>query len=278
MLLYDLSKFLKNSQLIIHALAILFLLPSCISSAEDNNKKFTELYGKQVERINRQREELAYPKSKEAKKKDPEYNKWRDPGYVLGVEGTVGLQNAYVDTSKLKLPKPPEEFTPNMQTFTEGKNNTRVIPDDVFMVSYTSENYPDSYKKPGVNFDNIIIPAHDAFGIETDLGEKDYTQVGQIGLQRNIDYIRTHFSSEDKEVLRIFVKEQKEAKYKKRLKQKQKEEAKIDDENVNDEDINDDVNQNTNKTTKDTKQSTNTNQENINQSGSNKKAAPDQTS
>jgi hypothetical protein len=139
-----------------------------------------------------------------------------------------------------------------MQTFIEGKGSVREIPDTVFMVSYTNENYPDHYRHPGISFDNIKIPLRDAFGIETSLGEKNYTLVGQTGLQKNVDYINATFTSEDRAVVRQFVREQKDLKQKKRLGIIDKKDGnKKDDEDDNDEnkDENSDKKENSDKET-----------------------------
>ena len=207
------------------ALLIFCQLPSCssFSNIEDPNKKFIHSYKDQVGKINRQRDLMSKQQEKEIRKTDPEYNRWRDSAYVIGVAGPVSLQSAFVDTYKIKLPKPAEEFLPNIETLASGKGSNQELPDDVFTVSYSTENYPKSYKGNGVSFDDIQIPAQDAFGVRTALGEKNFTLVDRKALQKNIDYVRTSLKDDDKEVIAILVSEQKEIKYQKRWNKKSQE-------------------------------------------------------
>ena len=208
------KEFLKTSL----ALIVLFQISSCNSftNIEDPNKKFISNYKNQVDKINQERSALLKQKEKEIRKSDPEYNRWRDPANIIGVAGTVSLQSAFVETYKIKLPKPAEEFSPNLETLSNGKNSGKDLPDEVFVVGYSTENYPDSYKRGGVSFDDIKIQNRDLFGVETALGEKNFTLVSRKAMQKNIDYVRASLKSEDKEVITILVSEQKEIKDKKR--------------------------------------------------------------
>jgi len=198
---------------------ILTQISSCARfyNFQDPNEKFVSNYKDEVKKINQERSLLSKPQEKEIRKTDPEYNRWRDSAYVIGVAGTSSLQSAFIDTYKIKPPKPPEESLPNIETFNSGKNSNAELPKDVFVVSYSNENYPDSYRNAGVSFDDIRIPARDAFGIETALGEKNFTLVDRKTLQKNIDYVRASLKSDDKEIITILVHEQKEIKSKKRL-------------------------------------------------------------
>lgn len=196
---------------------IFYQITSCsFYNIEDPNKKFVSNYKTQVAKINKERDLLSKQEKKEIRKSDPEYNRWRDPANIIGVAGTVSLQSAFIDTYKIKLPKPAEEFLPNAETFDSGKNSGQDLPEEVFKVSYSSENYPESYKRGGVSFDDIKIKNRDSFGVETALGEKNFTLVNRKVLQKNIDYVRASLKSEDKEVITILVGEQKEIRDKKR--------------------------------------------------------------
>jgi hypothetical protein len=114
--------------------------------------------------------------------------------------------------------KPSEVFLPDVRTFIEGINTTKILPEDMFQIRYISENRPSSYRTSKLSFDDIFIPSKDAFGVRTALGEKNYSLVGNRTLQNNIDFINKYRSPEDKEISLQLIREEKNAKREKYLK------------------------------------------------------------
>jgi len=207
------TKYLSFSK--IPVIAIIFiaaLLCSCSSKIEESNKLFLSQYGEEVGRINKERDAFLRKDRMPEKKKD--YS-WRDSADILGISGTAQLSSAFVDTSGITLPEPKEEFLPDLQTLIQQGSNPK-LPGSIFDVSYNSQNYSKSYKRQEVSFDDIAIPNVDVFGIETDLGEKEYLLVNRAGLQENIDNIKSRTTAEDKEIRFILVKEKRELKYRKK--------------------------------------------------------------
>lgn len=179
---------------IILILSTILLAPSCTTISEQANNKFSEQYGKQVEKINQRRLEM-----------DPDYKPkcsflW------------FGCNKKNINAEH----QPGEMVTPDMNTYSQGQS-TPVLPDDMFDISYNLENEPASYQNAKLSFDDITIPATDAFGIRTDLGDKNYILVSNQALQQNVDFIKDHQSKEDKEVSADLIKEQKEVRRRKYL-------------------------------------------------------------
>jgi hypothetical protein len=191
-------------------------LASCASKIDMVNDDFKNQYGSEVDRINKGREAF------EREQKAPSYIKskktygWNDPAVIIGVAGSYRYKSAYIDTSKLKLKPEGEQFLPNMQTLLQNGGYHK-LPDNMFEVKYLAVNYPDSYGRSPVSFDDIAIPAKDAYGVETSMGDKNYTLINGKVLQRNVDNINSSTAFDDNEVRSMLVKEQKELDRKKRL-------------------------------------------------------------
>lgn len=197
---------------------ILLVLSSCVSKSERANNNFLQSYGEEVDRINKNREIIA--NGNQINYDDSQNNKkisfWDDLASVFGVSGTNQFKSAKVDTSGLKFFVPNrEEFTPDLQTLLEGRKKS--LPAYIFDINYSLVNYPSSYGKPGISFDDIIIPGRDAFGIASKLGDKDYNLVGKDNLQRNVDYINSNIDNQDKILSMMIIKEQKELKSRGRI-------------------------------------------------------------
>ncbi|MCE3254942.1 MAG: hypothetical protein K0R25_436 [Rickettsiaceae bacterium] len=198
---------------------LLVLLPlgflcSCQNSLTKANKNFLDQYGDQVEEINDRRE--AYQKLESQPKKN-----WKEPKDLFKIDNTETSRSAHIDTSQIVMPKPPEDFLPDQKTLLEGQQ--KELPESMFHIGYSPQNFPLSYDKPRLSFDDITIPKIDAFGIETELGEKNYQLVGNRALQRNIDFAKTLNEPGDREVSLEVIKKQKQSRKKLALKEKKKE-------------------------------------------------------
>lgn len=208
------------AQAIISVLTI-FLLASCTSSIEQANDKFSEQYGKRVEEINAKRISN-YSNNQPSGCRflwiDCPDNSvsWKNSSQIFDINNIETAGNATIDTSQIKMPKPPEEFSPDMSTF-EQRRNIRQLPDDAFEINYSLQNYPASYRRAKLSFDDITIPTQDAFGIKTELGEKNYVLVGNKTLQQNVDFIGQNRDTIDKEVSIDLITEQKEEQRRKYL-------------------------------------------------------------
>jgi hypothetical protein len=203
------------------------LLSSCSSQLEDANRNFLKQYSKQVETINTKRDQAYQAQMESGCQSSPSgcavdnRNKWKEPATIFGINNSSQAQNASIDTSKIVMPKPPEEFLPDAQTLMQGGGQK--LPDNMFEVSYNLFNFPESYGRPRVSFDDINIPKHDAFGVRTELGEKNYQLVGNRTLQRDIDFTKQLSSQEDREVSLELIKQEKRARKKGKPKANEKE-------------------------------------------------------
>lgn len=170
---------------------LLILLSSCGSKSDQVNENFKKKYGLEVQKINTRR----------AKEKE------------------------YADTqSKLNInPQIQKDFLPN----SEALRRLSPIPDDMFTIKYYSYNFPDSYGKPKLSFDDIQIPDQDAFGVTTELGEKNYQLIDDKTLQKDVDLVRNGKEKYDDEVSLSLIREEKEKKRKEYLDKQTKEKSEV---------------------------------------------------
>lgn len=191
---------------------------SCVQTLSDqSNSKFVNQYGGDVRNINSRRDEQ---KVIEQKMADESSRSWKTTKEIFDIDNVDFFKSALVDTSQITLPKPSEEFTPNIDTYYRGKSLG--LPDDMFMVRYNPDNFPDSYGRPRLSFDDIKIPGRDYFGVSTDLGDKDYQLVGRRELQRDIDFSRSLRERDDNEISLELIRQEKEKKRKEYLEQRRK--------------------------------------------------------
>ena len=155
-------------------LVILFIV-SCADRSEQANKNFLKKYNKNVQDINYRREQ-ANPES--------------------DVKNITMASSPPSASSQIIAPPP----------------NTRMqLPQDMFIISYNLYNFPASYGKVKLSFDDIIIPDIDIFGVKTRLGEKNYQLVDNKILQKNIDLINQLETKEDREISLELIKQEKKA-------------------------------------------------------------------
>ena len=189
------------------------LFCSCTSSKSDKvNSNFLKQYGDHIEKINSQRDEMRMSgeqKQSDKNLKDPE---------IPNIENSESSESALIDNSQTATFKTKQDFLPNGDTLLQ--NQVRQFPEDMFLVNYNMQNFPDSYGRSRLSFDDITIPSRDAFGVETDLGEKNYQLINHKILQRDIDFAKQLSGKEDREISSQLIEEEKQAKRKKYLSQK----------------------------------------------------------
>lgn len=206
----NLSKIFFRINLLL--IGIVFL-NSCESQSEIANKSFLKQYGGAVNEINKRRDDSQQVQSNQNCQTSPagcssDKNKWKDPSTIFGIDNVNKTQSASIDTSRIVMPKPPEEFLPDTQTLLQGQ--TSQLPENMFQISYNLYNFPESYGRSRISFDDINIPKHDAFGVKTELGEKNYQLVGNKTLQRDIDFSKQLISQDDREVSLELIKQEKQ--------------------------------------------------------------------
>jgi hypothetical protein len=194
---------------------LLFAVGSCSTISERSNKNFIKKYQKDVSRINSKRND---PLRIDPSSFDPNRN-WKESIEIFNFyESTETVRTARIDTSKIKLPDPPDEVFPSMKTFLDGR--MRDLPDDMFHVSYNPHNFPHSYGRPKLSFDDISMPSRDAFGVQTALGEKNYQLINHKTLQRDIDFVKKNRDLQDDQISAELILEQKQSKRRKYLEQR----------------------------------------------------------
>lgn len=209
-------KFSSRSFTIILIFSFLPLFGCSSSISGDVNKSFLAQYGKDVAKINNRREDLARPDPGPRLEQQQAKSGWLDPAYILGTVGTENYRTAFVDTSGLVLPPPPEQYLPDGQTWAEKRGS--LLPGTIFSVEYLNENYPYSYKVAPVSFDDIQVPDYDIFGVASNMREKDYILIDTMTLRNNINDINSRVTPDDRRNILTLVSEQKELQQSKREK------------------------------------------------------------
>ena len=197
---------------ILKFLAITAVLSSCHNTSEQSNRNFLKKYSKEVKLINDNREVLRQQHNKQDCKLLPngcieDNKKWQDTATIFGIKNIKQYESAFIDTSQIKMPEPPEEFLPNEKTLLQ--NNMKSLPQNMFHISYNLHNFPKRYGRPKLSFDDIKIPSKDMFGEKTELGEKNYQLIGNQILQKDIDFSKQLYSEEDKEIMIELIKQEK---------------------------------------------------------------------
>jgi hypothetical protein len=184
----------------------LTLNPSCSTKLEENNNIFLKKYGSEVGRINNARKRTSkdvFSAHVDKKRQNPA---WKNPAMLFGIDGSDSLRSAFIDTNKLRKKEKPQEFLPNLGTMIRGKQNLVRSP-EIADVTYRMDNYPKTYKRRLVSFDNIKIPEHDYFGVDSSLGTKPYDMVEHNVLQENIDGINKYFDAQNNKINLILLED-----------------------------------------------------------------------
>ncbi len=195
-----------------------FVISSCSVNNDSANRQFEEKFAKEVAKINAEREKMqgqpqAAQQTSTPKNKGGDFD---NPANLLGVS-SPGNKSAAFDTNKLHL-KQPQNYTPDAQVLSEGLKNfaPTQIPPNIFELRYSTRPHP-PFAMTGVEFDVIEIPNQDAYGIKSNLDDKQYLLAGNDSLQRSIDSTQKTRSAQDVEFSKILISEQKKLKKKQRI-------------------------------------------------------------
>ncbi|MFT5703583.1 MAG: hypothetical protein ACI9TO_000955 [Rickettsiales bacterium] len=202
------------------SLCFLLSVSSCQDKSQDANRNFLRQYESEVQAINIQRETIVSPNQEQRSNSKIQ----KDPVQAFGIDNVETAKTAFIDTSQIFMPKPPEEFLPDMQTLLQGK--TVELPEEMFHVSYNPDNFPYSYGRDILSFDDIKIPTHDSFGVPTDLGDKNYRLIDRVALQRDFDFAQKLTSSEDRMISEKLIKQEEQAQRRKYFEKRKEDESK----------------------------------------------------
>jgi len=191
-----------------------FFTLTCCSSLSDPNEEFKKKYGKEVEQIKLQRI-LPKQSEQEIKRRIDLLPPSSEEIAQINFKASQGVF-PYVDIVKFGQ-NPPQTYLPNQETYEQRRTNFgNNLPANVFETSYQTGLYP-PFTRPGTEFDRILIPARDAYGIATELLQKPYLLTGGRSLQKSVDQIIEQRSAEDVEMSQILIDEQKRLKQKQRM-------------------------------------------------------------
>lgn len=186
------------------AILLFFLLASC-SSKETVNEAFARKYAKDIARINSARMAGDRATSKEM------------TSFAMPTVADIkreraqngGGYYAYVDIKKFGE-KTPKNYFPNAEIYQKSvvSHPNQRLPEDMFDLSYNTSLYP-PFSKSGLEFDNIKVPNQDAYGVKTQLAEKQYLLAGNGAIQKTVDFMQSKRQKDDVEFSKILIKEQK---------------------------------------------------------------------
>lgn len=195
---------MKKIYLTIYFLFITLVLNSCqIPLIETkNDKRFEEIYSKDVDRINRERTS----KEKDSLK---DLSKMLVPSSQDQRASDVTNSFDYVEISNIGSKKP-EKYYPDYETYEYGKysNPSNSFSPKIFEIGYnTYLNKP--FSVSGVEFDFIDIPELDSYGVKSSSSDKNYTLIPIQSLQEAIKIINQSRSEEDIEFSKKLIVEKK---------------------------------------------------------------------
>ena len=196
--------------------ALLLLTSSCTwsSSKEVNvyNAVFDKKYGKEVDKIRATRAPTQEINKEITTIQPPTEDEMRAINNKAG-----NNYYAYTDVSKFGE-KGPQNYLPNGEFYEASRNNnpSNTLPPNMFQVSYNTTLHP-PFRRFGVEFDRIVIPASDVYGVKTEMSEKSYVLAGNNSLQKNVDQINAEKTAEDIEMSETLINEQKQLRRKQRM-------------------------------------------------------------
>lgn len=196
--------------------SLLFTLFSC-AKEETINSSFERKYGREIQRM---REMRGLDRMGKAVKRDPLANpQYSSPPSRAEIERQMagnGGYNSYSPIQKIGQ-APRQDYRPNAEIYqTQRRNNpSRSLPDDMFYITYNNQLHP-PFKRIGQEFDYISIPEYDAYGVETEMANKQYLLAGNNAVQKSLDKIRSARSEDDVAISKSLIKEIKEEKKQKR--------------------------------------------------------------
>jgi len=196
--------------------ALLLFLSSCTWSSSKKvnayNAVFDKKYGKEVEKIRATRAPTQQISKEVTKIQPPTQDEMRLINNKAGDN-----YYAYTDVSKFGG-KEPQNYLPNGEFYEATRNNnpSNTLPQNMFKVSYNTTLHP-PFRRFGVEFDRIAIPASDVYGVQTEMSEKSYLLAGNNSLQKNVDQINAEKTAEDIEMSEALINEQKQLRRKQRM-------------------------------------------------------------
>ena len=195
---------MKKIYLTIYFLFITLVLNSCqIPFIESkNDKRFEEIYSKDVNRINRERTSKENDSAKDLSKMlVPSSQNQRASGDTNSFD--------YVEISYIGSKKQ-EKYYPDFETYEFGKysNPSNAFSPKIFEIGYnTYLNKP--FSVSGVEFDFIDIPELDSYGVKSSSGDKNYTLIPIQSLQDSIIIINQSRTDEDIEFSKKLIADKK---------------------------------------------------------------------
>jgi hypothetical protein len=196
--------------------ASLLLASSCtlpsLKKVNTYNAVFDKKYGKEVEKIRATRAPTQEINKEITTIQPPTEDEMRAINNKSGDN-----YYAYNDVSKFGE-KGPQNYLPNGEFYeaSRGKNPSNTLPPNMFQVSYNTALHP-PFRRFGAEFDRIVIPTSDVYGVKTEMSEKSYLLAGNNSLQKNIDQINAEKTAEDIEMSEALINEQKQLRRKQRM-------------------------------------------------------------
>ena len=180
---------------------------------ESMNSKFRSSYGGQVNKIlsNKRIKERDFQTVSTRKTRfnsNPDFKLYATPSQIFSNDAPTAQPTSF-ETHKLFL-KRSEINSPTSQTYRMGKKGSASskIPSDIFDIKYNTARHP-PFQITGIDFDIIVIPNEDAYGVSSSLNEKSYPITGTNYIARNINSIISNRSDEDVEFSEELIQEQK---------------------------------------------------------------------
>lgn len=201
----------KRSNVFFYVFLVTTFALSACSSSKNVNQVFEKKYGKEIEKIKVDRTPSEELTKQVMFSQPPLQNEMQEYSDSTGYY-------AYVDVSKFDEKTTPRNYSPNGETYQQASSNnpTNILPKNMFEIAYDTRLYP-PFRRAGIEFDQILVPAADVYGIKTEMSEKPYLLVGNKSLQKNIDQINQEKTIEDIEISKILIKEQQQLKRRQRM-------------------------------------------------------------
>lgn len=191
-------------------ISFLSTLQSCKGPDQGINETFQQKFGKAIEKVKAERTPPVVAKTKDGSNglnfSGPAEQDWRD----LDDSQTNNEFYANVDATEYDGVRV-QRFFPDAGNLERARASGANLPDDVFDIVYNTTVSP-PFAKSGAEFDNINIPAYDAYGVRTEMSEKEYLFAGNDSLQKNLDQINSNRTPQDIEASTTIIKEQRQLK------------------------------------------------------------------
>jgi len=192
------------------AFLLIPFLYSCYSAKLPSiNKNFEKKYGKQVEKIRLER-----APSPDAKKQVTVFQSYADLD-MSDVRNPSRNRYAYVAVTKFGE-RPSQNYLPNYEDYQQAGSQLGALPSDIFEITY-STNPHSPFHRAGAEFDRILIPEQDVYGVQTAMSEKSYLLIGNGSLQKNVIGIQNDKTKSDIEASEVLIREQQELKRKQKM-------------------------------------------------------------